>query len=278
MPKACCVYGCSSHAGRDRGVHFYRLPLTNKPLLKQWLHRMRTKTVRLNKNTRVCSKHFVGGVKRGLMDVPTVFAWSMTTESGKRPSPKRRSLSRSETDTSVDLDSAHASGSSHAAEEDAADLLESDPSLEHILSESAEEDQVVLEGNGDESDVELEGSADSSSCVTIADTGAAELQSKNDDLTQKLAEKEELEKQLRIKLEKASEVEVNLLLEIKKLTERQMEMERVEKQLEEQWQELHEELAGNSSRFSFQKISHDDDLVRFYTGLPCAEAFESQCS
>ena len=178
MPKACCVYGCSSRAGRDRGVHFYRLPLTNKPLLKQWLHRMRTKTVRLNKNTRVCSKHFVGGVKRGLMDVPTVFAWSMTTESGKRPSPKRRSLSRSETDTSVDLDSAHASGSSHAAEEDAADLLESDPSLEHILSESAEGDQVVLEGNGDESDVELEGSADSSSCVTIADTGAAELQSK----------------------------------------------------------------------------------------------------
>ena len=99
---------------------------------------------------------------------------------------------------------------------------------------------------------------------------------KNDDLTQKLAEKEELEKQLRIKLEKASEVEVNLLLQIKMLTGRQMEMERVEKQLE-QWQELHEELAGNSSRFSFQKISHDDDLVRFYTGLPCAEAFESQC-
>ena len=105
--------------------------------------------------------------------------------------------------------------------------------MEHILSESAEEDQVVLEGNGDESDVELEGSADSSSCVTIADTGAAELQSKNDDLTQKLAEKEELEKQLRIKLAKASEVEVYLLFEIKKLTERQMEMERVEKQLEE---------------------------------------------
>ena len=100
----------------------------------------------------------------------------------------------------MDLDSAHASGSSHAAEEDAADLLESDPSLEHILSESAEEDQVVLEGNGDESDVELEGSADSSSCVTIGATGAAELPPKNDDLTQKLAEKEELEKQLRIKL------------------------------------------------------------------------------
>lgn len=88
MPKTCCVFGCSSRGGRDR-VKFYRLPLRNPALLQLWIQKMRTETVRVNTNTRVCSKHFVGGEKNGPNDIPSVFPWR--DETPRRRPPRERS-------------------------------------------------------------------------------------------------------------------------------------------------------------------------------------------
>ena len=42
----------------ERGVRFYRLPIGNKPLLKQWLTKLRLKDPPVSKNSRVCTDHF----------------------------------------------------------------------------------------------------------------------------------------------------------------------------------------------------------------------------
>ena len=73
VTKSCCVFGCTSHAGRDKGISFYRLPLSSRPLLKKWLRNMRTKTVLVNEHTRVCGLHFENKKKSGPYDVPTIF-------------------------------------------------------------------------------------------------------------------------------------------------------------------------------------------------------------
>ncbi len=79
MTKSCVVYGCHNYAGKTdcAGLSFYRLPLKNKKLLRAWLLRMRTDSVRVNTNSRVCSAHFEGGRKSGLQDIPSLFPWTM---------------------------------------------------------------------------------------------------------------------------------------------------------------------------------------------------------
>ena len=59
----CCVPSCSSNSVRDSHFSFFRLPLSKKSLLKQWVHAIGRKNLPVNTNTRVCSKHLSLDVK-----------------------------------------------------------------------------------------------------------------------------------------------------------------------------------------------------------------------
>ena len=87
MPHYCIVPLCNNRSGTP-GISFYRLPLKDPDLLKQWLVKIRRENVPLNEYSRVCSEHFEGGKKVGKKAVPTVFAW---TKPGGRPPPQDRS-------------------------------------------------------------------------------------------------------------------------------------------------------------------------------------------
>ena len=54
MVNTCVVPGCSSRSDRAKHLSFHALPLTNKPLLRQWVHQIGRKKLPINKNTRVC--------------------------------------------------------------------------------------------------------------------------------------------------------------------------------------------------------------------------------
>ena len=89
MPHYCIVPLCNNRSGTP-GISFYRLPLKDPNLLKQWLAKIRREDdIPLTKYSRVCSVHFEGGKKTGKMSVPTLFAW---TKQHGRPPPKDRSL------------------------------------------------------------------------------------------------------------------------------------------------------------------------------------------
>ena len=94
MPHHCIVPHCTNRSGSKNGpkYSFYRLPLSNPPLLKQWLVKIRRENTPLNKNSRVCSAHFKGGKKSGKHDVPVIFSWSKHSQ----PSPRKRHVVASE--------------------------------------------------------------------------------------------------------------------------------------------------------------------------------------
>ena len=47
------------------GISFYRLPLKDPNLLKQWLVKIQRGNIPLNEYSRVCSEHCEGGKKVG---------------------------------------------------------------------------------------------------------------------------------------------------------------------------------------------------------------------
>ena len=60
MAHVCCVPGCSSRSNHEVNLSHYRsLPLLNKKLLKQWIHKIYCSNLPLNRSTRVCSHHFI---------------------------------------------------------------------------------------------------------------------------------------------------------------------------------------------------------------------------
>ena len=66
MVHVCCVPGCSSRSNREINLSYYRLPLQNKKLLKQWIHKIGRSNLPLNCSTRVCSRHFINAKGRKL--------------------------------------------------------------------------------------------------------------------------------------------------------------------------------------------------------------------
>ena len=56
----CAVVGCSNRTPRDskRGISFHRLPLKNKPLLKEWLVRIKRANLPKLSQCHICSEHF----------------------------------------------------------------------------------------------------------------------------------------------------------------------------------------------------------------------------
>jgi hypothetical protein len=56
----CCVPGCGNKSTDPRCLNltFYRLPITNKDLLKLWIHNLNLNEEYLPDHYRVCSDHF----------------------------------------------------------------------------------------------------------------------------------------------------------------------------------------------------------------------------
>jgi hypothetical protein len=55
----CIAYNCNNkEKALKRGVPFYRLPSAYKPLLQQWLSKLRLKDPPVSPNSRLCTDHF----------------------------------------------------------------------------------------------------------------------------------------------------------------------------------------------------------------------------
>lgn len=74
MVHFCAVPGCSNRSDRDSHLSYHRLPLKNKQILKQWIHKIGRTNLPLNDSTRVCSEHFVNSKGRMLQpgEIPTL--------------------------------------------------------------------------------------------------------------------------------------------------------------------------------------------------------------
>ena len=105
MVNTCVVPGCGSRSDRDHHLSFHLLPLSKKGLLKQWLHQIRRKNVPLNKNSRVCSRHFLKSFMRKLRpdEYPTENLPALSTRV-KTPTPRRPLVCRLPDETSDDSD------------------------------------------------------------------------------------------------------------------------------------------------------------------------------
>ena len=66
MVHFCCVPGCSNRSSRERYLSYFALPLKNKKLLRNWIHKIGRKKLPINASTRVCSDHFVNATGRRL--------------------------------------------------------------------------------------------------------------------------------------------------------------------------------------------------------------------
>ena len=67
----CCIPKCDSNTKKNPEISFYQIP-TDMKLRNMWLHWIGRASFKPNKCHRVCSKHFVGGKKTCLHNVPTV--------------------------------------------------------------------------------------------------------------------------------------------------------------------------------------------------------------
>lgn len=59
MGLMCCIINCSSKAnGNSSGISFHRLPFRRSDLLKRWMECIGRNIMKLNRNSRICSRHF----------------------------------------------------------------------------------------------------------------------------------------------------------------------------------------------------------------------------
>ena len=66
MVHFCAVPGCSNRSDRETHLSYHRLPLKNKNVLKEWIHKIRRTNLPLKESTRVCSEHFLRSTGRML--------------------------------------------------------------------------------------------------------------------------------------------------------------------------------------------------------------------
>ncbi len=78
----CCVPFCDSHTGRNPELSFHKFPQDPK-LRKAWLHWISRVDFQPNEHHRVCSKHFEGGKKTYLNNIPTVVPKCMKSTPSK---------------------------------------------------------------------------------------------------------------------------------------------------------------------------------------------------
>ena len=89
----CCAHGCSNNRKKNPELHFYRIP-KYPARRRSWLTRIRRDNFTPTANTRLCSSHFVGGVKsdnpQDLGFTPSIFSHSHSVS--KTPRSSRNSL------------------------------------------------------------------------------------------------------------------------------------------------------------------------------------------
>ena len=243
MMKSCVVFSCSNRAGKKgcENLSFYRLPVKNKKLLRAWLGRMRTESVRVNSNSRVCSAHFEGGKKSDASDVPSIFPWTIKS---KRKAPAQRN---GQSDSLLLSEASHSSCSEPPSTADAESKDENDVHGNNLdISNLAIDPAEVLNSKP--------ASGVSIPCVDD-----------NESLKGRLRGSVVCARELQRELDS-----VQLQLEAAKCRANLLELE-----LEKEKKNSCECRSGSESRFSFVHVQHSNDLVRFYTGLPNVAMFEA---
>ena len=104
MVHSCAVPDCHNRSNRETELSYFGLPLSNKKLLRIWVHKIRRTNLPLNQNTRICSNHFVSAAKRKLRpgEYPTLNLPlpSHTKVVKPRKSPKVRAVPTETIETS----------------------------------------------------------------------------------------------------------------------------------------------------------------------------------
>ena len=77
MVYSCIIPGCKNRSNKEdcKDVKFYTLPFRNEELLKTWLSLVCKQRNEVTIHSRVCSIHFIGGIKRSDDDPPQIFPW-----------------------------------------------------------------------------------------------------------------------------------------------------------------------------------------------------------
>lgn len=99
---SCCVPGCFNNSKKDKGrLSFYVIPKDPK-LRKLWLHNISRKHFKPKEDQisgyRVCSEHFVGGIKTYINNIPIIFPLSKSHITPVKE-PRRELVYRTETVT-----------------------------------------------------------------------------------------------------------------------------------------------------------------------------------
>ena len=81
MVHSCVVLGCKNRSNKEecKGIKFYTLPFKNEELLKTWLALICRRHNEVTIHSRVCSAHFVGGIKTKYDQLPQIFPWQKST-------------------------------------------------------------------------------------------------------------------------------------------------------------------------------------------------------
>ena len=81
MVHSCVVLGCKNRSNKEecKGIKFYTLPFKNEELLKTWLALICRRHNKVTIHSRVCSAHFVGGIKTKYDQLPQIFPWQKST-------------------------------------------------------------------------------------------------------------------------------------------------------------------------------------------------------
>ena len=92
MVDVCVVPGCLNRSDREKNLSYFGLPLKNKKLLKQWIHKIGRSNLPLTTSSRVCSAHFVRANGRLLHvnEYPTIGVPVLPTPCRTRKGPTKR--------------------------------------------------------------------------------------------------------------------------------------------------------------------------------------------
>ena len=77
---------------KQTSLSYFELPLKWKDVLKKWVHRIGRKNLSINKETCVCSEHFVNAARRLLRiaEVPSLKLFFFKLNTNRRKLPKVR--------------------------------------------------------------------------------------------------------------------------------------------------------------------------------------------
>ena len=80
MVHSCIVPGCTNLSNKEecKNIKFYTLPFKDEQLLQTWLAQI-CKRREVTIHSRICSTHFINGIKKGYHDLPQILPWQKYT-------------------------------------------------------------------------------------------------------------------------------------------------------------------------------------------------------